>query len=151
MQITADSRLVFQAYQATNGTSPQCLSPCVTPSTTDGGSEVAHDLHTCKIRSIDTPNGGKFLCRSNRHHCLILSSKEAHRKLYFLSFEQMQAGIDFLIFKGQGFASRANQYKVIGRCPDPIMDSKLLVRHRVTHDKLIMKFIRHDDSAENKA
>ena len=147
MQITGDSHLVFQAYQATDATSPQCLSPCVTPSTTYGESPVAHDLRTCKIRSIDTPNGGKFLCRSNRHHCLVLSAKKSHRKLYFLSFEQMQAGIDFLICKGQGFASRADQYKVIRRCPDPIMDSKLFVGHRVTHDKLIMKFIRHDDSA----
>ena len=110
---------------------------------------VSHDLRSCTISSIDSPNG-KFLCGSQRHYGLVLTTKQGNRKIYFLSYEQMQAGVDFLVCQGQQFASKAEQYKKVGSYPDQVMDDKSIVVHQISHEQLIMKFVGHDETEPTK-
>ena len=53
---------------------------------------ISHDLKNSRVSSIDSPNK-KILCQSKRHYGLTLSSEAGIRKLYFLTYEQMQDGV----------------------------------------------------------
>ena len=77
--------------------------------------------------------------------------KQGYRKIYFLSYEQMQTAIDFLVCKGQRFASRCEQYKIVESYPDPIFDNKLIVVHKITKQKFLMKFTSHDEPIQTKS
>ena len=71
-----------------------------------------------------------------------------YRKLYFLTYEQMVEAVDFLVVQGQKFKSREDQYKVLDRLPGTLVLERLIVRHRITKEKLIMKKIRADAQVE---
>ena len=55
-----------------------------------------------------------------------------------------------MICQGQGYAKRADQYKIIGSYPDQVMGNKTIVVHQATHKKLIMKMVRNDEPALTK-
>ena len=55
-------------------------------------SVVSYDLKKSRVSSIDSPDE-KLLCPSRRHYGLILNSEAGYRKLYFLTYEQMQDGV----------------------------------------------------------
>ena len=110
---------------------------------------IRHDLRVCSFSSIDTPTG-KFICKKSRHYGLTLSTKQGYRKIYFLSYEHLQIGIDFLVCQGQRFTSREDQYKIVGDYPDSIMDNKMIVAHRLTKERFLMKLISHGAPIETK-
>ena len=55
-----------------------------------------------------------------------------------------------MVYQGQRFSSRSAQYKIVGDYPDPIMDNKMIVVHRVIKKRLLLKFISHDAPIETK-
>ena len=67
-----------------------------------------------------------------------------------MTFEQMAEAVDFLVLQGQRFKRRVDQYKVLGSLPGTLVLERLLVRHRITKEKLIMKVIRYDTQDELK-
>ena len=67
-----------------------------------------------------------------------------------MTFEQMAEAVDFLVLQGQRFKRREEQYKVFGSVPGTLILEQLLVRHRITKEKFIMKVIRNDTQVELK-
>ena len=73
-------------------------------------------------------------------------SKISFRKLYFLTYEKMLFAMDILLRVGQKFKSRVDQYELLdtqSNTDSTVLDH-LIVRHRKTHEKFIMKVIPHD-------
>ena len=148
MLIEGKKTLVFQPFQPVTE-APKSPNKRSANEQTKSPGTISHDLRACSFSSIDTTDG-KYLCKKSRHYGLSLSTKQGYRKVYFLSFEHLQIGIDFLVCQGQRFASRSAQYKIVGDYPDPVMDNKMIVVHRVTKQCLLMKFIGHDAPIETK-
>lgn len=69
---------------------------------------IWHSLDNMHLTSTDTATK-KVLCNSRRHFGLTLTNHQGHRKLYFMTYEQMLAGADFLL-KAQKFQKRLEQY-----------------------------------------
>lgn len=65
---------------------------------------IVHDLMTMHIVSIDS-HDRKVLCKSRRHFGVTLVTQQGHRKLYFLSYAMLEAGIEYLL-NAQGFGKR---------------------------------------------
>ena len=57
---------------------------------------IKHDLTTLRIASFDTESQ-RFLCKSNRHYGLQIVSKSGYRKLYFMTYDKMLAGVDYIL------------------------------------------------------
>ena len=57
-----------------------------------GGKSISHDLEKSRVSSIDSANK-KLLCQSKQFYGLSLYSEAGTRKLYFLTYEQMQDGV----------------------------------------------------------
>ena len=60
----------------------------------------------------------------------------------------MIEAVNFLVVKGQKFKSREDQYKVKDKMPDTLVLERLIVRHRITKERLVMKVIRTDAQDE---
>ena len=69
---------------------------------------IWHSLDNIHLTSTDSATK-KVLCSSRRHFGLTITSHQGHRKLYFMTYEQMLAGADFLM-KAQKFRKRLEQY-----------------------------------------
>ena len=72
---------------------------------------IVDDLRRSRISSVDSPTK-KLLCKNRRHFGLSIVTVNGHRKLYFLTYEQMLKGAEYLL-AAQKFSNRINQYKVI--------------------------------------
>ena len=55
----------------------------------------------------------------------------------------MLAAVDFILVEGQNFENRSVQYNVVDRL-NPVIFDRLVVKHRVTKQKFLMKKIPHD-------
>ena len=55
----------------------------------------------------------------------------------------MTDAVDFILAQGQNFAKRALQYSVVDRL-NPVILDKLVVKHKVTKERFLMKMIAHD-------
>ena len=104
------------------------------------------DLRSLRISSIDSESQ-RFLCKQERHFGLQFVSKFGQRKLYFLSHAQMVGTLNFILLKGQKFKKREDQYKIIDSIPMNLVHERFIVKHRVTHEKFLMKIIT-DEAAE---
>ena len=56
----------------------------------------------------------------------------------------------FLIYQGQKFEKRQDQYKIVERIPNTLVLERLLVKHKITREKLLMKIIPNDAQLELK-
>ena len=65
---------------------------------------IKHELETSSITSIDSQER-KCLCKSKRHYGALLANSVGHRKLYFVSVEQMDVAINYIL-KSQKFTTR---------------------------------------------
>ena len=57
--------------------------------------------------------------------------------------------VDFLLHKGYKFKRRVDSYKV-GYCPENPVHERVIVKHRVTHEKFLMKRIASNVPEEIK-
>jgi len=111
---------------------------------------IVHELQNMHITSIDTPDK-KVLCKSKRHYGISLSTTQGHRKLYFLNYELMLQGIDFLL-QQQGFTSRLDQYDMKKKLPGNDFNECWLSKHKLTGEAVIVKMIgKHDAMARELA
>ena len=55
----------------------------------------------------------------------------------------MLAAVDFILVEGQNFENRSVQYNVVDRL-NPVIFDKLVVKHKITKEKFLMKMIPHD-------
>ena len=62
----------------------------------------------------------------------------------------MMGTLDFLLHKGQKFKRRVDQYKVVGYWPESPVHERMIVKHRVTHEKFLMKKIASNVPEEIK-
>jgi len=70
----------------------------------EGSGTIEHDLMTLKVLSIDSKDK-KVFCKSRRHYGVSIVGQSGHRKLYFLSFSNLEMGIEYLL-KAQNFKQR---------------------------------------------
>ena len=75
------------------------------------GAGIVDDLRRSRISSVDSPTK-KLLCKNRRHFGLSIVTVNGHRKLYFLTYEQMLKAAEYLL-AAQKFSNRIDQYKVI--------------------------------------
>ncbi len=91
---------------------------------------IKHELKTSSITSIDS-HERKCLCKSKRHFGALLTNDVGHRKLYFVSIEQMEIAINYIL-KAQKFSSRELQYKFVKQLEGGLVGRKSLVKHAVS-------------------
>ena len=108
----------------------------------DGDNFISQDLPSSRVTSIDLPNK-KLLCPSKRHYGLTLGSEAGIRKLYFLTYDQMQDGVR-RILNAQNFQHRIRQYKDIRHLPDNQLGERKIVKHRLTGEKFVLKTVPHN-------
>ena len=95
---TDSTKLVLTRNSASGGNGDDALD--------DENRVLMHDLRSWRVTSVDSENK-RVLCPQRRFYGLILLSHEqGHRKLYFLTHEQMVNAADFLITHSQRFQTR---------------------------------------------
>jgi len=77
---------------------------------------ISQSLSNTHITSIDSAEK-KVLCKSRRHFGFTLSNDAGHRKLYFMTYQLMLAGVDYVL-RAQHFTSRTAQYTFTRQLPD---------------------------------
>jgi hypothetical protein len=77
---------------------------------------ISQNLPNTHITSIDSAEK-KVLCKSRRHFGFTLSNEQGHRKLYFMTYQLMLAGVDYVL-RAQHFESRLEQYTFTRQLPD---------------------------------
>lgn len=65
---------------------------------------IVDDLRRSRISSVDSPTK-KLLCKNRRHFGLSIVTVNGHRKLYFLTYEQMLKAAEYLL-SAQKFSNR---------------------------------------------
>ena len=100
---------------------------------------ILDDLRRSRVSSIDSPTK-KLLCKNRRHFGLSIVTMNGHRKLYFLTYDQMVKAADYLV-EAQKFSKRIDQYKVIEALPDNEVSDRKLVKHRLTGEKFVLKWV----------
>lgn len=100
---------------------------------------ITDDLKRSRISSIDSPTK-KLLCKNRRHFGLSIVTSVGHRKLYFLTYEQMVKSVDYILL-AQKYKKRIDQYKFIEQLPNNEVSDRKLVKHRQSGDKFILKQI----------
>ena len=73
----------------------------------------------------------KCLDASRRHYCAVLQADNSHRKLYFISFAQLEATIA-TILEPQGFTDRASQYEIVSHLDSITAAKRSIVCHKGT-------------------
>ena len=104
MKIVDKHQLVLESQESVS--SPKKGASFVDPK------PVVHDLRTHRVSSIDSVNQ-RLLCKSNRHFCVKIESREGFRKLYFLTYQHMIDAVDFMLFHGQNISRREFQYSFL--------------------------------------
>ncbi len=69
--------------------------------------------------------------QSRRHYCAVLQANNSHRKLYFISFAQLEATIA-TILEPQGFTDRASQYGFVSHLDSITAARRTIVFHKGT-------------------
>ena len=141
MQIVDKHQLVLQSQEPVS-------SPKKGSSFVESLKPVVHDLRTHRVSSIDSVNQ-RLLCKSNRHFCAKIESREGFCKLYFLTYQHLDDAVSFMLLHGQNISRREFQYKLVERLEPQIIE-RSIVKHRVTKDKLLMKVIPHDAPSQIK-
>jgi len=98
---------------------------------------IAHGLLNTHITSIDTPEK-KVLCKSRRHFGFTLSNEAGHRKLYFMTFNHLNAGVDYVL-RAQNFPSRIAQYQLQKKLRDDEVSERWIAKHKLTGETFMIK------------
>ena len=91
---------------------------------------IVHQLSNLHVSSIDSQEK-KVLCNSRRHHGIVLSNSQGHRKLYFLSFNMMLEGVAYIL-RVQGFQQRMEQYEFVKGLADNEISERWIAKHKLT-------------------
>jgi hypothetical protein len=101
---------------------------------------ITQELGTFRISSIDTATK-KTLCKSRRHYGVTMATKKGHRKLYFLTHDQLKIGLDFLM-EAMGHTDRLDQYSVESEVPATgVYSVRKLVVHKSTSEHFELKSV----------
>ena len=76
---------------------------------TDRAGDIVQSLHDFRVCTIDTPEE-KFLDKSGKYFCLLVTKEGAHWKLYFPTYNALYLATN-LALHAQGYRSRAAQYE----------------------------------------
>ena len=98
---------------------------------------ITQNLTNTHITSIDSQEK-KVLCKSRRHFGFTLSNEQGHRKLYFMTWQLMLAGVEYVL-KAQNFASRTQQYTFTRQLPDNQVCDRWLAKHMLTGETFMIK------------
>ena len=75
---------------------------------TDRAGDIVQSLHDFQICTIDTPEE-KFLDKSGKYFCLLVTKEGAHRKIYFPVYDSLYLATNVAL-QAQGHSTRAAQY-----------------------------------------
>ena len=75
---------------------------------TDRAGDIVQSLHDFRICTIDTPEE-KFLDKSGKYFCMLVTKEGAHRKIYFPVYDSLYQATNVAL-QAQGYSTRAAQY-----------------------------------------
>ena len=110
---------------------------------------IRHDLAQAMISTLDTQST-KAICAKHKHFSATITEPQGCRKLYFMTYEQLEAATKYVSLV-QAFESRAAAYEKIDKLPTRVVGQRYLVRHRKLGNTFCMKIFNKSGHPLNLA